>query len=107
MRKRIKTQGLLCVAKELCILQEMKNSQKDFKLCDLMSYEIQITWETIGGWVGQENNGSQEDIIVYLVSYEPMQEWQYKLRGSEDYGRHQDIELIKWAFIRKERGHEV
>lgn len=36
-----------------------------------------------------------------------MQEWQYELRGSEDYGRHQNIELIKWAFIRKERGHEV
>lgn len=24
-----------------------------------------------------------------------MQQWQYKLRGSEDYRRHQDIESIK------------
>lgn len=30
-----------------------------------------------------------------MVRYEPMQQWQYKLRGSEDYGRQQDMESIK------------
>lgn len=65
-----------------------------------MNCEIsKITLETIGGWVGQENNGSQEDIMVYWMRYEPMQQWQYRLRGSGDYARHQDMELVKLGHL--------
>lgn len=58
-----------------------------------------IILETIGGWAGEEDDWRQEGTVVYLVRYEPMQQWQHKLRRSDGYGRHRDMELTKLGHL--------
>lgn len=66
-----------------------------------------IFLETITGWVGWEDDWNQKGIVIYLVSYEPMQQRQYKLRRSGDYGRCQDMELTNLEHLLvRERGNE-
>lgn len=77
----------------------MKGSQKNYKKVSMIWSAIRfrkITLETIGGWVGWEGDWSQGDVMIYLVRYKPMRQWQYKLKVSGD---GQDMKLTKLGHL--------